>query len=150
MKAAGLVDGRIGRKLGKECFYTDLYFIVQFYPRQLFAVSCSLWMCFPQTSSETLLEACIYQDSNRPRRLAAILQIRYTNFTIMLQTITEAGDVENCPLQAVDSPVSWKSTANRFCSCQVPSGGSIRIIAPDDYDFGPVIETAATRPALSA
>ncbi|CAK9070289.1 unnamed protein product [Durusdinium trenchii] len=40
----------------------------------------------------------------------------YTNFTIMLQTITE-----------------------------VPSGGSIRIIAPDDYYFGPVIETAATR-----
>ena len=38
----------------------------------------------------------------------------------------------------------------RFCSCQVPSGGSIRIIAPDDYYFGPVIETAATRPALSA
>lgn len=32
----------------------------------------------------------------------------------------------------------------------MPSGGSIRIIAPDDYYFGPVIETAATRPALSA
>eukprot|EP00438_Fugacium_kawagutii_P009387 Skav231293 [mRNA] locus=scaffold161:226417:230017:+ [translate_table: standard] len=40
----------------------------------------------------------------------------YTNFTIMLQTITE-----------------------------VPSGGSIRIIAPDDYYFGPVIETDASR-----
>eukprot|EP00434_Breviolum_minutum_P006551 symbB.v1.2.005781.t4/scaffold289.1/size287290/26 len=40
----------------------------------------------------------------------------YTNFTIMLQTVTE-----------------------------VPSGGSVRIIAPDDYYFGPLIETAATR-----
>ncbi|CAJ1360951.1 unnamed protein product [Effrenium voratum] len=41
---------------------------------------------------------------------------RYTNFTVTLQTVTE-----------------------------VPSGGSIRIIAPQDYYFGPVIETAATR-----
>jgi len=40
----------------------------------------------------------------------------YTNFTVTLQTVTE-----------------------------VPSGGSIRIIAPQDYYFGPVIETAATR-----
>eukprot|EP00439_Symbiodinium_sp_Y106_P064768 s59_g10.t1 len=40
----------------------------------------------------------------------------YTNFTLTLQTVTE-----------------------------VPSGGSIRIIAPDDYYFGPLIETADTR-----
>ena len=31
---------------------------------------------------------------------------------------------------------------------KVPSGGSVRIIAPDDYYFGPLIETAATRTAL--
>eukprot|EP00931_Biecheleriopsis_adriatica_P064212 TRINITY_DN39027_c0_g1_i1.p1 TRINITY_DN39027_c0_g1~~TRINITY_DN39027_c0_g1_i1.p1 ORF type:complete len:2314 (+),score=334.39 TRINITY_DN39027_c0_g1_i1:107-7048(+) len=40
----------------------------------------------------------------------------YTNFTITMQTITE-----------------------------VPEQGSIRIIAPDDYYFGPVIETELTR-----
>ena len=32
---------------------------------------------------------------------------------------------------------------------QVPSGGSIRVIAPDDYYFGPLIETAQTRSNLS-
>ena len=37
----------------------------------------------------------------------------------------------------------------RLCR-KVPSGGSIRIIAPDDYYFGPLIETADTRLGLSA
>ena len=36
----------------------------------------------------------------------------------------------------------------RLCR-KVPSGGSIRIIAPDDYYFGPLIETADTRLDLS-
>ena len=121
-------------------------------------------MCFRQTDSETVLGACIYQGSNRPHRLAVILQIRYTNFTIMLQTITEAGlaktlKAAHFKLLIHQSPgmpgkcLSRKALWIGICFahfCQVPSGGSIRIIAPDDYYFGPVIETAATRPALSA
>ena len=121
-------------------------------------------MCFRQTDSETVLGACIYQGSNRPHRLAVILQIRYTNFTIMLQTITEAGlakmlkaahfkllihQFPGMPGKCLSRKALWIGIGfTHFC--QVPSGGSIRIIAPDDYYFGPVIETAATRPALSA
>ena len=85
-------------------------------------------MCFRQTDSETVLGACIYQGSNRPHRLAVILQIRYTNFTIM--TANNHGgwigkDFESCPLQAVihQSPgmpgkcLSRESTVNRNLFC---------------------------------